>query len=163
LKTKALILDGSSLKALRRYRAEALAGPAERLQEFALARLEGRMPMPPLRYGVIAFTRLGCSPLSEQDRELLWHAFQVPLFEQLRGPDGELLAAECEAHQGLHLHNGRLAGNGHRRIASTSWCAWSAWQAAVDETPCACGATAPRLVPVPSQRALGAGFTLLSA
>jgi len=42
-------------------------------------------------------------PLSETDRERLWRRFQIPVFEQMITPDGELIAFECEGHEGLHL------------------------------------------------------------
>ena len=43
------------------------------------------------------------APLSAEQRDRLWELFGVPVFEQLRTPDGELMASECEAHDGLHL------------------------------------------------------------
>ena len=41
--------------------------------------------------------------MSTEQRERLWDAFELPVFEQLRGFEGELLASECDAHDGLHL------------------------------------------------------------
>lgn len=42
--------------------------------------------------------------LSEDEREQLWRLYEVPVFEQVVGAGGQLLAAECEAHDGLHLY-----------------------------------------------------------
>jgi hypothetical protein len=52
-------------------------------------------------HSVVVF--LSDEPLSPEQRDQLWEMFAVPVFEQLRTPDGELMAAECEAHDGLHL------------------------------------------------------------
>ncbi len=70
--------------------------------------------------------------LSAADRERLWRAFRVPLFEQVIGPRGELLAAECEAHAGLHIETPGLAWAGH----------------GIETARCACGHATPRLTPV---------------
>jgi phenylacetate-coenzyme A ligase PaaK-like adenylate-forming protein len=52
---------------------------------------------------VVVFTGIEHGILRQADRDLFWQIFQVPLFEQLRGLGGELLAVECEAHHGLHI------------------------------------------------------------
>jgi hypothetical protein len=41
--------------------------------------------------------------LTDAQRDRLWEAFGVPVFEQILGPDNVLLANECDAHAGLHL------------------------------------------------------------
>lgn len=68
--------------------------------------------------------------LTEADRERIWKAFRVPVFEQIIGEDSQLLAQECEAHAGLHIESGRLSVTGYR----------------IDESPCGCGRGTPRLV-----------------
>lgn len=50
---------------------------------------------------VVAFS--GARVVSDRDRDLLWNAFQAPVFEYRFGPEGEVIARECEAHDGLHL------------------------------------------------------------
>lgn len=69
------------------------------------------------------------SPLSAVDREWLWRAFRVPIFEQVIGPRGILLAAECAAHNGLHIEMAN-------------------WEPAegVERSTCGCGRSTPRLV-----------------
>ena len=69
--------------------------------------------------------------LSAGDRQRLWRAFRVPVFEQIIGPRGELLAAECEAHDGLHVEVPGRAWEGYR----------------LELAPCGCGRTTPRLAP----------------
>jgi hypothetical protein len=123
---------------LRRFRPGALAGPADALRRLAERVVAGEIDLPPLEFGVLAFTPPDRSRLTEADRELFWRAFQVPVFEQLRGPHGELLAAECEAHEGLHLIRESAAQHLHG--------------VEILRDACPCGAATPRAVP--ARRAL---------
>jgi hypothetical protein len=70
--------------------------------------------------------------LTDPDRDWLWSAFRVPIFEQIIGESGELLATECEAHNGMHVQSAKLRCE----------------QRDLDTTPCACGRDSPRLFPV---------------
>jgi hypothetical protein len=88
---------------LKRYRPSTIAGPAGVLRALALAIRDGRMDLQPLTHALIVFTGIEHGILRQADRDLFWQIFQVPLFEQLRGLGGELLAMECEAHHGLHV------------------------------------------------------------
>jgi hypothetical protein len=74
--------------------------------------------------------------LTTFERDRLWRAFRVPVFEQIVAADGTLLAAECEAHDGLHIVTGgfTLAG------------------CEIDPTPCGCGKTEPRLLAATAAR-----------
>jgi hypothetical protein len=85
-----------------------------------------------LRHAVIVLTRGADSALSEADRNRLWDAFGVPVFEQCLGPDNELLAAECEAHDGLHI-----MGYANRKGAETA--------------VCGCGSSVPRRLAKPQK------------
>ncbi len=67
--------------------------------------------------------------MTEADRENLWSAFRVPVFEQVIGKSGKLLAAECEAHDGLHIASPALPL--HRE--------------SLDDSPCPCGRKTPRI------------------
>lgn len=78
----------------------ALAAPLEELLRLAETGIE-------LHHAVIVLTSGGESRVAEEDRDLLWSAFGVPVFEQCLGADNELLAAECEAHDGLHVVGGK--------------------------------------------------------
>ncbi len=102
-----------------RFHPTSLAGPVEQLRRAARAGAE-------LEHAVIVFTREGDSGLSQSDREWLWDAFGVPVFEQHLGPRNQLLAMECDAHCGLHV---------------VTACA----DLDLDYDPCACGNAAPRL------------------
>ena len=79
-----------------RFEPSSIAGPVEQLRR--LTRLNLR-----LRHAVIVFTYGGEAALSDDDRDVFWEAFGVPVFEQYLGRGNELLAVECDAHTGLHL------------------------------------------------------------
>jgi hypothetical protein len=97
-----VLADNWSRK-LKGYAPGVIAGPVGVLRALALALRDGRVKMVPLTHAVIAFTGIEHGLLRQQDRDLFWSIFQVPVFEQLRGLGGELLAMECEAHHGLHI------------------------------------------------------------
>ncbi len=88
---------------LEEFEPDSLAGPASRLRALAEAIVGARLRLPSVKAAVVAFTGLKYGCLRQDDRDLFWKAFQVPVFEQFRGFGGELLAWECEAHDGLHI------------------------------------------------------------
>lgn len=93
------------------------------------------LPRTDVSHALVAVALPGQPWLSSADRDQLWRAFGVPVFQQLVTESGELLAAECEAHDGLHLHAPEVPGY------------------ALDATRCACGLAIPRLIPKkPAQR-----------
>jgi hypothetical protein len=108
-------------EAVSRYRPAAIAAPLSSLRELAGRR--GRME---LAHSVVVFTYDPDERMDAEDRDLLWHAFGVPVFEQYLNSRNELLATECEAHAGLHIVNG-CGGLETEKI------------------PCPCGSGAPRL------------------
>ncbi|MCU1335710.1 MAG: hypothetical protein JWO19_1291 [Bryobacterales bacterium] len=114
----------------------AIAAPREQLLGLAAAE------QPPVfTHSVIALESPGDPMLSAAERQQLWRAFRVPVFEQIIGRDGELLAAECEAHDGLHIEIPGLPWEGYR----------------VETAPCGCGRKTPRLTPAePAERARSA-------
>lgn len=107
-----------------RFAPQAIAGTLAQLDELARARPGS------LTHAIIVLEREGDPRLAEADRERLWRAFHVPVFEQVIAEDGTLLGAECEAHNGLH-------------IESTQW--WLGGQE-VDASPCGCGRKTPRVI-----------------
>jgi hypothetical protein len=102
--------------------AQALAGTLEQL----LALAGTAQPT----HALIVVGRTQHPRLRETDRDRLWQAFRVPVFEQIIGRAGELLAAECDAHDGLHVLSPKLSLEGER----------------IDASPCACGRKTPRLM-----------------
>ena len=109
-------------------------------EQFAPAVIAGTWPQlqelmdlalnPPSR-AVIVLARPGEALLATEDRDRLWRGFRVPVFEQIIGWGGELLASECEAHDGLHLESEEFDASAY----------------GLDRTPCACGQKSPRLIP----------------
>jgi hypothetical protein len=96
-----------------------------------LAQLQALPSIPSLRNAIIALVRPGEPRLSEDDRERLWRTFRVPVFEQRIDDACALLAAECEAHDGLHIETPALSpGDGE----------------VLETAPCGCGRTTPRLI-----------------
>jgi hypothetical protein len=102
----------------------AIAAPREQLLDLAAA---GQPPT--LTHAVIALESRGDPLLSTAERACLWRAFRVPVFEQIIELDGAMLAAECEAHDGLHIEVPGLSWDGYR----------------VEMSPCGCGRRTPRL------------------
>ncbi|MCP5119530.1 MAG: hypothetical protein GY953_52690 [bacterium] len=117
---------------LRRHRPEAMAGCVAALRRLAHDLIDGGESLPSLRYGVLALTAMGYPSLSGVDRDLLWRAFQVPVFEQCRCRDGLLYAEECHAHDGLHL---RVPAH----VAGVT----------INHESCVCGDPSPRIVAAP--------------
>lgn len=112
-------------QAAARFHPTSIAGRLDALRDMARYDVE-------LQHAVIVFTDVQ-QRLSEHDREFLWQAFGVPVFEQCLGPGNELVAGECEAHEGLHVAS---------RVPAE-------WDGEVEHGRCACGSTAPRLVDQP--------------
>ena len=102
-----------------RFAPTSIAGPREQLRRLTNKGLR-------LKHAVIVFIYDGDAGLSDDDRDLFWDAFGVPVFEQHLGPSNELLAMECDAHMGVHL-----IGNFEKLRG--------------DRNSCACGNPAPRL------------------
>jgi hypothetical protein len=102
--TKSVKVLPADWRLLTRFRPEALAASVGVLRMLAKAIDNGRGRLPSLQCAMIAFTGPWSDGLlHEADRELFWRIFQVPVFEQHLGPDGRVVAWECEAHLGLHL------------------------------------------------------------
>jgi hypothetical protein len=99
--------------------------------------LEALLPqhIPSLTHSIIVLATPADLLLTPHQRDRLWRAFRVPVFEQIIGDRGELLAAECEAHDGLHV-----VGIGKQQPAFATIFP-------VDTAPCGCGKKSPRLRP----------------
>lgn len=132
-------------------RFDTLAGPAAMLRRLAATG--------PLRYPCIAFSGGSYDPLNEEDREFLWRCFRVPVFEQLVGFRGEVLAEECEAHCGLHVredaaifedYSGELVVTSLQTLRYPVIRLRTGMSGHLEHRPCGCGASSPRLVGVAS-------------
>lgn len=83
-------------EAAERFQPTSIAGSPEQLRRIAR---QGIQP----QHSVVAFSYDGQEGLTSADREMFWKAFGVPVFEQLLSAGNELIAMECDAHDGLHL------------------------------------------------------------
>jgi hypothetical protein len=137
------------------FPAEALAGPTGELARLAGDSEAGQPAATRGARRLIVYTKLGDRLLSAAVREQLWRAFELPVFEQLRGLDCELLASECEAHQGLHLESdaavfeildGELVVTSLVDLRYPVLRLRTGLAGSIERQPCACGGTAPRFL-----------------
>ncbi len=112
-----------------KFAPQALAGTLPQLE--AIAASGGSLDS--LSHAVVVLGMWEDARVSEADREMLWRRFRVPVFEQIVGRHGALLAAECEAHHGLHIES-EIIGPRWRETHR------------IDESKCACGRTTARII-----------------
>ena len=131
---------------------DVIAAPLEALLELAEAVLHGGAEGPEAQIGLAPLTGVGRPPIHPAQRNLLWLALRMPVFEQFRGPAGELLAWECEAHTGLHVVSGRAEFSLRRgdpeirlRLGRDSLYVPTGIAGRIETEPCACGRPGPRL------------------
>ncbi len=79
-------------------------------------------------YPVVVFTGESCGTLTPEMRDRVWQRWGLPVFEyRLDASGAQVVAEECEAHDGLHLRR------------EVTWPEGPSW------TRCACGLDTPRL------------------
>jgi hypothetical protein len=120
------------IRGLADYAPEALALPLGSALALADQKLHGRLDLPSLKLAIVVFSSLdlnAAGPLGGHHRDLLWKAFGLPVFEQLRGWDGRVFARECEVHDGLHFEEALLTLHSAETL----------------RVPCDCGKETPRL------------------
>lgn len=131
--------DVEDIYGLCEWDPEALVAPLEHaltLAEFA----------PPLELSaaIVVLSSLGGPLLDAHARDVLWEAFGVPVFEQLRSLSGSVIARECEAHAGLHIARESLILErdtaGEIRLRSGTGLIGE-----IVECECECGSGIPRL------------------
>jgi hypothetical protein len=88
---------------LRSFAPDALVAPLDLALSLADRKRRGILDLPSVRTAIVVLTYSEDSPLADGYRDLLWQAWGVPVFEQLRGSDGTVIARECEVHDGLHM------------------------------------------------------------
>lgn len=89
--------------------------------------------VPEVSCALFVITQLGAPPLTEEDRDLFWNAFDVPVWELLVEENGQILGHECELHEGWHL-NGTLGAMNEL------------YEGCLDGSPCPCGRPSPRFI-----------------
>ncbi|MCS6951426.1 MAG: hypothetical protein RMK57_10100 [Bryobacterales bacterium] len=117
----------------------------------------------PLRVNLAVVAWIGPEQgfLDEATRDLLWRTFQVPVFVQLVGPAGEILAWECEAHDGLHVESSQgICEFSAGELLITSLVSMrrpvlrlrTGLTGAVTDAPCPCGVSSQRLTDLRRRR-----------
>lgn len=106
----------------RRFEPESIAGTPAQIDALALEQIA-------VTHSIVVLERRG-ERITAADRERWWKAFEAPLFEQIIGEDGELLAFECEAHDGLHVASAKFEVSREE----------------LDVSVCGCGRTSPRVI-----------------
>jgi hypothetical protein len=102
--------DSSDIPGLVSYAPDAMALPLNIALLLAESKLAGSFELPSLKLTIVVFSSVASHGAFEtHHRDLLWKAFGLPVFEQLRGADGRVIARECEVHNGLHLDAARDA------------------------------------------------------
>ena len=118
----------ADLAAIETFAPESIALPLSTALSYATQRLAGANLLPSLRCAIVVLSSLPTpgGPMTDDHRDLLWRAFGLPVFEQLLGADGRVVARECEVHDGFHADDGGalLAGEaaGHSAEIVTGLC-----------------------------------------
>jgi len=120
-----------------RFNPAALAGTMEQLRALE------RLPLASLTHALIVLHPMNHPRLREVDRDWLWRVFGLPVFEQVIGPRGLVLATECEAHDGLHVES----ASGDLMLRD----------AVLNSSPCPCGRSSPRTASPPATQPLRKG------
>jgi hypothetical protein len=98
--------EPGDIRGLLDYGPEALALPLDSALSMADRKLRGLLELPSLKFALVVLSSVDSSdsgPLAIHHRDLLWKAFGLPVFDQLRGRNGRVIARECEVHDGLHF------------------------------------------------------------
>ncbi len=151
----ALFPEGWTREA-RAFAPQAIAAPLATVRLLARRVAAGRLELGSLSHAVIAFVDPGEEPVTDADRDLVWRALGVPLFEQWLGFERELLAFECAAHEGLHvtpnvearLEQGELVLTCLRNLRYPVAKLATGLTAALEDGVCPCGVEGTRLLSV---------------
>jgi hypothetical protein len=146
-------------EALRAHQPDILAGHRDALTRLAELVMRRRVDIP-LGRALFALTRVGERPLPDVVRDQLWAAFGVPIYELYVTSNGSILASECEAHNGWHVHPdaariSKLSGEPHlilNRFGSNGrefQPVGMGFAADLTSEVCDCGQTTPRVVNLP--------------
>lgn len=114
----------TDLAAIEAFAPESIALPLSIALSYATQRLAGACLLPSLRCAIVVLSSLPFpgGPMTDDDRDLLWRAFGLPVFEQLLGADGRVIARECEVHDGLHADAGKATGYSAEIVTGQCYC-----------------------------------------
>ena len=146
------------LRSLIAYDPAALVSPPGPALLLADQKLRGLISLPNLSLAIVILSSPSsgdAGPLAAHHRDLLWKAFGLPVFEQLRGWDGRVFARECEVHDGLHVDTNSCMAecDGTELIVMGIATGLSA---DIEDAQCECGLETPRLCRLTASRARAA-------
>jgi hypothetical protein len=159
------VLSASQWQRLHLSRVKLLAATPPVLRQVVACVECSLLAMPRLSDAIVVFNTVEQGILQSGEREMLWRCFGLPVYEQWLGLEGELLAWECEAHQGLHVNESALEWElrGGQILASSlvaRRCVTrnleTGWAAEVDTRPCLCSETSPRFLRLRAWQPAGA-------
>ena len=135
---------------LESFAPQMLVAPAGALIAAAYSIFNGNLALDSVDSAVFALVPIGDAPVTPPDRDVIWRAFRVPIYELYVDCESNLLAAECEAHNGWHLRSPNvqffIAGDElflHRQTEPVA--IRTGLTANCTDGRCACGDTAPLL------------------
>jgi hypothetical protein len=138
------------------FSTEQVEGPQQEIARLAAAIEAGDAEPDAGARRLIVYGALGDALLSPELRERLWEVFELPVFEQLRGWEGEVFASECDAHDGLHLDHaaaifevldGELVVTSLLAMQSPVLRLCTGMEGAIQDGACPCGETVARFMP----------------
>jgi hypothetical protein len=135
---------GCDIRGLPGYAPGVLALPLAAALSLAERKLRGLVDLPDTTLAIVIESSLDDAPLATHQRDALWKAFGLPVFEQLRGWDGTIIARECEVHDGLHFDAKTVIASvdGNNLLVTGRPTGLSA---EIIQEPCECGVETPRL------------------
>jgi hypothetical protein len=98
-------------------------------------------PPASVTHALIRLLRPGETLITGAERDRFWRVFGVPLFEQIVDRSSRVIARECDAHDGLHIHSDEFELTGYQ----------------LDDSPCGCGSKIPRLRAAALEQAAAGG------
>jgi hypothetical protein len=148
------VLAAAKWQRLHLSRTRLLAATPPVLRQVVACTEARLMALPKLTDAIVVLNSVESGLLHPGEREMLWQCFGVPVYSQWLGLEGELLAWECEAHQGMHWNRNAMdLDYEDGQFLVTSLLARkritrrleTGWNGEIDTTPCLCGESSPRI------------------
>jgi hypothetical protein len=90
---------------LQSFKPQVLVARVQALVAAAHAIFDGHLLLESIDVAVFALIQIGDTPVASSERDLIWRAFRVPAYEMYVDSESNLLASECEAHDGWHVRS----------------------------------------------------------
>jgi hypothetical protein len=134
----------TDLAAVEAFAPDSIVLPLSIALSSAMQRLAGANLLPSLRCAIVVLSSLHtpCGLMTDDNRDLLWRAFGLPVFEQLLESHGLVIARECEVHDGLHAERVSVQAETGGAVIAGQVIGYSA---EIVTGHCDCGLETPRL------------------